>query len=378
MGKTNGESFAASLVLLIVDSPSWADEIRAQLMRSGYVLSVVTTEDEARNLLEQQRPDAIVTLTMDAKWHPSHAFGASFDSANRPLQVLVTEQMGAVTADQPADLVLAPSPHHVAYQLHTLLRLRAENLKLRRHLQEVDEEARRLSEQLLVQKRSSNEIEILKNAIVRNVSHELKTPLLQVKSAVSLLSEDPGNTKLIEYAVDATARLESLVKNITLLGGSLDINLGPVIVRDAIEYSRRNLRRIWQHKSDADRIAVVLQENLPPVLADKQGLSTVLQLLMDNALKFSKDVVEVSANQFGDQVCIAVRDRGIGIAREQLGEIFESFYQVDSSSTRRYGGTGVGLAIVRLILDRHGTGIAVDSHQGKGSTFSFLLPAVKL
>ncbi|MCA9913170.1 MAG: ATP-binding protein, partial [Anaerolineae bacterium] len=163
-------------------------------------------------------------------------------------------------------------------------------------------------------------------------------------------------------------------------GQSLDLRVGPIILRDAVEFARRSLGRVWGRRSEAERIQVMLAENLPPVPADKQGLSTVMQLLMDNALKFSgKDQpIEVIGCLRDDHVYIAVRDYGIGIAQDKLQDIFESFYQVDSSSTRRYGGMGIGLALVKLILDHHNTEIHVDSELGKGSTFWFLLPWVDL
>src|SRR5690606_5375642 len=148
---------------------------------------------------------------------------------------------------------------------------------------------------------------------------ELKTPLLQVKSAVALLAEDVKDEKLADYARGATARLETLVKNITLLGSSLDMNPSPVIVRDAIEYAKRNLGRIWEHVDARDRIKIDIEENLPPVLADKQGLSTALQLLMDNALKFSKEDITIYVRRSDKtRIEIGVRDQGIGIEQEHI------------------------------------------------------------
>ena len=236
-----------------------------------------------------------------------------------------------------------------------------------------------LEDQLLNEIRHSNQIEILKEAIVRNVSHELKTPLLHVKSAVSLMGEDMGKeNKLIRYAENATARLEALVTNITMFGSSFDLNLGPVIVRDAVEYAHRNLYRIWESKDQAKRIRLFVDEGLPPVSADRQGLSTILQLLLDNALKFSNDDIEVHAHLIKNEIEISVRDYGIGIARKDIQTIFDSFYQIDHSSTRRYGGTGVGLALVKLLIENHRSEIKVESELNKGSTFSFRLPIVNL
>jgi signal transduction histidine kinase len=121
----------------------------------------------------------------------------------------------------------------------------------------------------------------------------------------------------------------------------------------------------------------LIDSDLPPIMADKQGLSTVLQQLLDNALKFSekngKDV-EVIGKREGDKAYIAVRDYGIGIPEDKLKNIFDLFYQVDSSSTRPYGGLGVGLALVKLILEHHGTKIEVISQLDEGSTFYFYLP----
>ncbi len=235
----------------------------------------------------------------------------------------------------------------------------------------------KLEKQLTTQKQQTTQVEVLKEAIVRNVSHELKTPLLHVKSAVSLLSEDVGkDNKLIRYAENATARLETLVTNITMFGSSLDLKLGPVIVRDAVAYSHRSLSRIWESKEDAKRIKLHIDTDLPPVLADRQGISTILQLLLDNALKFSDGDIEVHAHQVGGSVEISVRDYGIGIAPKDLKNIFDSFYQIDPSSTRRYGGTGVGLALVKLLIENHQSEIQVTSELNKGSTFSFQLKII--
>jgi signal transduction histidine kinase len=117
-------------------------------------------------------------------------------------------------------------------------------------------------------------------------------------------------------------------------------------------------------------------DNVPLVLGDRGGLAQVLQQLIDNALKFSPDggPVEVIGERCDGTVRVAVRDTGIGIPQDQIGRIFQAFYQIDSSTTRSFGGTGVGLAIAKLILDKMGTTIKVESKPGVGSTFSFMLP----
>lgn len=254
-------------------------------------------------------------------------------------------------------------------------------LKMREHLIALQNKANALEREVAELKSAQTELELLKNAIVKNVSHELKTPLMHVKAAVAMMREpNMDQEKLIEYATNATSRLEAIVKNITMLGDSLDINPGPVIVREAIEAARRNLYRTWESRDQTDRIKTQLAPNLPPTFADRQGLITVLQLLIDNALKFStKDViVHAHLNNDHSKIVIAVQDFGIGIARDKIDGIFQSFFQVDGSSTRRFGGTGVGLSIVKLILDYHNSHIEVESEVNQGSLFRFVLPAIRV
>jgi signal transduction histidine kinase len=270
-----------------------------------------------------------------------------------------------------AQIVLPDEPFMIEPFMRSMLPVLIENRRLRLQDQILQAELKR-------QRQRVEEIELLKNAIVRNVSHELRTPLLQVKSAVSMLAEEIKESTLISYAENATARLETHVKNITMLGQSLDLNPVPIVLRDTIEYARRNLSRIWERRTEIDRIKVKLENNLPPIMADKYGINTVLQLLMDNALKFSEKTVEVAAFKRDNKVRIEIRDHGIGIQPDKLEAIFDVFYQVDASSTRRYGGTGVGLTIVKLILSHHHEAIHVISTPSVGSTFWFEIDAVDL
>ncbi|MDX2075138.1 MAG: HAMP domain-containing sensor histidine kinase [bacterium] len=246
---------------------------------------------------------------------------------------------------------------------------------------ELEDEVNALKLQLQKQQRFNNENEILKDAIVRNVSHELKTPLLHLKSAIWMLDDTETNDKqseLVRYAKQATTRLEILVKNISLLSASSQVSRGHVIVRDAVEYAKRNLGRIWEFQKDIGRILFVPEGNIPPVFADKQGISIVLQLLLDNALKFSEKEVFIRVATHDKHVRITVEDCGIGIPKDKIDKIFDSFYQIDFSSTRQYGGMGIGLAIVRLILDRHDVQIFVESEENKGSKFWFDLPIASI
>jgi signal transduction histidine kinase len=121
------------------------------------------------------------------------------------------------------------------------------------------------------------------------------------------------------------------------------------------------------------------QAGIPDVQADKEKISWAILQLVDNAIKFtpSSGQVILSIEQESKAlIMVSVMDTGIGIPASRIDEVFEPFHQLDASSTRRYGGTGLGLALVREIISAHGSVIEVQSEEGKGSRFRFPLLAV--
>jgi signal transduction histidine kinase len=147
------------------------------------------------------------------------------------------------------------------------------------------------------------------------------------------------------------------------------------VIKEVINYS--------QLKANDHRVMLSVDtvENLPLVQADEEKISWAILQLLDNAIKFtpSGGMVTLSVQpESSALVMVAVKDTGIGIPSTRLGELFEPFHQLDDSSTRRYGGTGLGLALVRDILHAHGSIIEVHSEEGKGSTFQFPLLAAAM
>lgn len=228
------------------------------------------------------------------------------------------------------------------------------------------------------------ELNQLKTNLISNVSHELRTPLAHVKGYVELmeanelgpLSED--QTKAISIISRATVRLERLIEDLiafsTAAREGLSLEIRPahlnVLVETVLERSLDKARRA------EIELNMSVAEDLPPVRADLDKLSWVLYQLVDNAVKFTPagGKVQVWAEQFNGLVSIAVSDTGIGIPGDKLNEIFEPFHQLDGSPTRRYGGTGLGLALVKQIVTAHGSSINVESQEHIGSTFRFDLP----
>jgi signal transduction histidine kinase len=369
----------ASLAIYNSNSYAWADALFDYLDKSGFELNRVNTTNTGSSLDGVGRSADVVIVVSKEDYEFAYNRLSNHRSINPScLFIYITNDFSECDSGAKVDAILPAIPTFAEKYIKDTLLITNENSTLKKQTNQLSQKIKDLELQLEKQEKQSNEVEVLKNAIVRNVSHELRTPLIQVKAAVALLAEDNEDDELIRYAKNATARLETLVKNITSLGESLDIMLNPVIVRDSIEYACRNLGRIWEHKNAKERIHINISGEIPPALADKQGLSTALQLLIDNALKFSEDSVEVEVLKIEQGIKIAIKDKGIGISDKHLENIFETFFQVENSSTRRYGGTGVGLAISSLILDKHNSQIMVDSVVGKGSTFSFILPVAQL
>jgi len=119
-----------------------------------------------------------------------------------------------------------------------------------------------------------------------------------------------------------------------------------------------------------------LPGDLPHVRADRDAIVTVILNLLDNAWKYSGDIkaIQVRAYPVDGSVFIDVSDNGVGMSRREMNRIFDKFYQVDQTLARKASGCGLGLSIVKFILDAHGGAITVKSQPGKGSTFTIQLP----
>jgi signal transduction histidine kinase len=229
-----------------------------------------------------------------------------------------------------------------------------------------------------------SELSQLKANFVSNISHELRTPLTHIKGYVELLvTESLGSITdeqrhALQVSQQSTGRLEALIEDLILFSlasrGELSVMHENVDLRRLVNLS------IKAYASKAEErgvsLNVIIDENVPPVQADPQKIAWVLNQLLDNGIKFtpSGGRVVVNVKREGENlVIVSVTDTGIGIPANRFNDIFEPFHQLDGSSTRRYGGTGLGLSLVRQIVEAHGSMIEVQSVEGRGSTFKFPL-----
>jgi signal transduction histidine kinase len=382
----------AATVLVVDDEPRNLEVIRAFLEMEG--LRVVTAEDGEGALAAtaEHRPDVIL---LDVKMPAPDGYEVCRRLKDDPATtfipvVILTALRGtaertrgaAVGADEflskPFDQVeLITRVRALVRSKRYYDQLLATNAALERRVAERTAELARALETLRGMDR-------MKSEIIANVSHELRTPLLHMKSFIDLLADGamgaltPKQAEGLSVAREAIERLENIVVDIVDFNSLHEqrLALEPVYLPDVcrnviLAYSPAAARRLADVKLE-------LVPEVPRVKADRVALTRVLRHLLDNAVKFGplNQVVRLRLEPVGRSVRVTISDHGPGLAPEDLERVFEVFYQADGSATRRAGGLGLGLALVKKLVEAHGGQVRVESEPGRGSSFWFELEAV--
>ena len=236
--------------------------------------------------------------------------------------------------------------------------------------------------ELAVAYRELKESDRLKDELVQNVSHELRTPLTFIRGYVDLvLDGEMGivtaeQQEALQVISDKTDEVTRLVQDIMALQRINEQNL----VREPFSMMRLLYTAVDCHRMSAREQGLDLVFDSPSsegiVVGDKGRINQVLDNLIGNAIKFSPDggTITLRMVERRDDVLVVVADEGIGLPSDKAARIFDRFYQVDGSSRRRFGGAGIGLAIVKRIVDAHDGDIWVRSELNQGSSFYFTLP----
>ncbi len=259
----------------------------------------------------------------------------------------------------------------IAAQLGVVL----ENARLYQRLQKRQEELSQTYEKL-------RELDRLRTEMVQNVNHEIRTPFSLIQGYLALLLDGdlgPLQEKQRDALItirERTARLASIIQNLTLLEKipREQPQMSPIPLIDVLQHTLVKFRHM------AHQAGLQMEEDLPPglplVQGDREQLNLVFSHLLENAIKFSPEggTITIRAWANDDWNYVFIADEGIGIAPEHIDRIFERFYQVDGSTTRRFGGMGLGLALAWEIVEAHDGVIDVESEPNEGSTFIVKLP----
>ena len=234
--------------------------------------------------------------------------------------------------------------------------------------------------------RMSRELENLEASrrdLVANVSHELKTPITAIRAHLENLLDgvEQPNPEILEIMLAQSERLGRLVEQLLdlskLESGEVplrreEVALAPLVAQVVSEIEVACADRDVALTSD-------LPDDLPAIEADPERVHQVLFNLVDNAVRFTPEggAVRIEAERHDGSVLVSVVDTGVGIPEAALPRLFERFYRVDSSRSRGDGGTGIGLAIARSVVEAHGGTIHAESEPGQGSVFTFDLPLAR-
>ncbi len=225
--------------------------------------------------------------------------------------------------------------------------------------------------------------EAYRREFIGNVSHELKTPIFNIQGYVmtlldGALYDENYNLKYLNRAMKSVERMIDLVEDLEVIsqletrGIKLDLEKFDLmaLVKEVME--------AMEFKAHKKQINLLCEENLGKVLVvrgDKKRIRQVMENLIVNAIKYGKEKGEVQVSFFDveDHVLVEVADDGVGIEAGHLPRVFERFYRADKGRSREQGGSGLGLSIVKHIVEAHGHTVNVRSTPGEGSVFSFTI-----
>ncbi len=241
------------------------------------------------------------------------------------------------------------------------------------------------NKQLELANEELKQLDRMKAEFLQTLSHELRTPLSAIKGYNEYLLEQmvgPINAgqeralRTIQRNIDRlTSYINALLDFSRIEAGTIPVSIQPFKLVKCLDQTLLN------HKAQIEKKELTLNvqgiDILPLVSGDRDRITQVLDNLLSNAVKFTNEGGEINISakllEKEKKVAISISDNGVGISPNKIDKVFDRFYQGDSSTTRKYGGIGLGLALVKNILDAHKTTITVESKENGGSTFTFLL-----
>ncbi len=236
---------------------------------------------------------------------------------------------------------------------------------------------------ILVLQDKSNLFQILDmgKAFIANASHELKTPITVIRGYAEVFKDNPEidsivQQNMLDKILSNCHRMEALVKNLLTLTDIENLPQSKLKECDLIDSINDCVSSIQTLNKDAQVEVNNPKSNPIKVMADPDLLNRVVMNLMENAIKYNqkKPIIQIGLNLEKTKVRITITDNGMGIPTEDLSHIFERFYRVDKARSRQMGGSGLGLSIVKTIVEKLKGTISVDSRSNVGTTFTIILP----
>jgi PAS domain S-box-containing protein len=243
-----------------------------------------------------------------------------------------------------------------------------------------------LTEILMKKNEQLKELDKLKSEFICNISHELRTPLNLMMSSIQLIKkldksqeqDDKKQVKYLNIILQNSYRLTRLVNNIIdvtkIEAGYLPLNLSNNNIVKVVEDITLSIAEYIQNKGVNLTFDTDIEERI--IACDPDKIERIMLNIIGNAVKFTGEGGDIFVNLYDDDknIRIEVKDTGIGISKEDLKNIFDRFIQVDKTLSRQHEGSGIGLSLVKSLVEMHGGTISVESLLGVGSTFIITLP----
>ncbi len=298
------------------------------------------------------------------------------DALNRILAVIsVAALLGSVIS---AYFLARRLSEPLSKTIHITKEISDGNYSIRFEAEPRTQELYELTQNINQMAESLEEQESLRKQMTTDVAHELKTPMAIVASHLEAIIEgvwEPTRERL-QSCYDEIGHITQLVTDMQRLSqtesGSLKLNKEPVELKAFAEEIVPHFEgQLLEHQ-----LACRVSGDASTVLVDRGRLQQVVSNLLSNAIKYTDDgkQIEIVVENRADGAVLTVADEGIGIPKEEQKKVFERFYRIDKSHSRKTGGAGIGLAIVKVIVQAHGGKVELESEKGKGSRFHVYLP----
>ena len=388
------------ILLAIDDDPDNRAFLTKAVAKQGFDVVTAPNATQARRQLDARRP-ALIFLDVQM---PEESGLALLPQMLRDYPESVVVMMTAYGSEQvAAEALRGGADDYIAkpidlQRLRALLernldkqRLRAERQSLvarlkdsNRYLMRQHAALRRADEEILQINRQLEQSNRYKSEFLANMSHELRTPLNAVLGFSEILLDTTMNltsgerTEFLRNIHSSGQHLLGLINDILDLAkieaGKMELHAEEMPVAEALQEVTSILEPMARQQGL--QLIVAGLANVGVIKADRSKFKQVLYNLLSNAVKFTPPPgqITVTVKDSPEQLTVSVHDTGIGMKEEDLPKLFREFEQIDGSYTRRYQGTGLGLALCRRFVEMHGGRIWAESHFGKGSTFTFTIP----
>ena len=376
----------ADSILIVEDESGTRATLSAILEEAGYKVTGMEKGAEAQKMIKGHSFNVIITdirlpdvggmeiLELAKEINPDVAVIMMTGYAS------IETAVNAVNEGAYAYFVKPVNPDEIKTTVTNALKQQRLSLENRRLVDSLQRSNRLLFEANEELKRATQ----AKSEFLANMSHELRTPLNVIIGFSELMRDEvPGQInneqrQCLDDVLGSSQHLLNLINDVLDLSkieaGTAKFRLSSLELAEVIEPLARTMLPVLAPRQQS--LDIKVEEGLPLVRINKAKISEVLLNLLSNATKFTPERGELRIEAVReDNWCrVSVIDSGIGIKQEDQEQIFEPFYQLDNSLTRGKGGTGLGLALVRQIVDKHGGRVWVESEYGQGSRFTFTLP----